>query len=105
MRQRHREAWALTEVVFDYASQHTGFFVAEQHAHSIQSIHSCCCIVQIGIFPGDMAKICPHTSTGRADYFGPAVNRAARLLCAAKAGQILVSSIFLVTYSCSAVHQ
>lgn len=46
--------------------------------------------VQVGIFPGQMAKICPHTSTGRADYFGPAVNRAARLLCAAKGGQILV---------------
>ena len=64
----------------------------------IQLIYLCYCIVQIGIFPGDMAKICPHTSTGRADYFGPAVNRAARLLCAAKAGQILVSSIFLITY-------
>ena len=37
-----------------------------------------------------MAKICPHSSTGRADYFGSAVNRAARLLCAAKAGQVLV---------------
>ena len=47
-------------------------------------------VMQIGIFPGHMAKICPHTSTGRADYFGPAVNRAARLLCAAKGGQILV---------------
>ena len=70
---------------------------------SIESL--CCCIVQIGIFPGDMAKICPHTSTGRADYFGPAVNRAARLLCAAKAGQILVSSIFLFTGLCSAVQK
>ncbi len=47
-------------------------------------------LAQVGIFPGHMAKICPHTSTGRADYFGPAVNRAARLLCAAKGGQVLV---------------
>lgn len=37
-----------------------------------------------------MAKICPHGTTGRADYFGSAVNRAARLLCAAQAGQVLV---------------
>ncbi len=37
-----------------------------------------------------MAKICPHGTTGRADYFGTAVNRAARLLCAAQAGQVLV---------------
>ena len=48
------------------------------------------CLRQAGIVPGKMAKICPHTSTGRADYFGSAVNRAARLLCAAKAGQVLV---------------
>lgn len=48
------------------------------------------CLCQAGIVPGKMTKICPHTSTGRADYFGSAVNRAARLLCAAKAGQVLV---------------
>ena len=47
-------------------------------------------LLQVGIVPGKMAKICPHSSTGRADYFGSAVNRAARLLCAAKAGQVLV---------------
>ncbi|DBA91536.1 TPA: hypothetical protein ACH3X1_003159 [Trebouxia sp. C0004] len=50
---------------------------------------------KVGIFPGHMAKICPHTSTGRADYFGPAVNRAARLLCAAKGGQVLVEETFM----------
>ena len=37
-----------------------------------------------------MVKICPHNSTGRADYFGAVVNRAARLLCAAKPGQVLI---------------
>ena len=46
--------------------------------------------LQVGIVPGKMAKICPHTSTGRADYFGSAVNRAARLLCAAQGGQVLI---------------
>ncbi|KAA6421082.1 MAG: serine threonine kinase [Trebouxia sp. A1-2] len=47
-------------------------------------------MAKIGIVPGMMAKICPHGTTGRADYFGSAVNRAARLLCAAQAGQVLV---------------
>ena len=57
----------------------------------MQSVLAHCHVsAQAGIVPGRMAKICPHTSTGRADYFGPAVNRAARLLCAAKAGQVLV---------------
>ena len=37
-----------------------------------------------------MVKICPHNSTGRADYFGAVVNRAARLLVAAKPGQVLI---------------
>ena len=59
-------------------------------------------MMQVGIFPGHMAKICPHTSTGRADYFGPAVNRAARLLCAAKGGQVLVSLSFTAVCRLSA---
>ena len=42
-----------------------------------------------------MTKICPHTSTGRADYFAPVVNRAARLLCAANAGQTLVEALVM----------
>lgn len=48
--------------------------------------------MQVGIVHGEMTKICPHTSTGRADYFGSVVNRAARLLCAATAGQTLVEA-------------
>ncbi|DBA84440.1 TPA: hypothetical protein ACH3X1_006072 [Trebouxia sp. C0004] len=47
-------------------------------------------MAKVGIVPGKMAKICPHGTTGRADYFGSAVNRAARLLCAAQVGQVLV---------------
>ena len=42
--------------------------------------------------PGVLEKVCPHSSTGRADYFGSTVNRAARLLLAAKPGQILVEA-------------
>lgn len=48
--------------------------------------------MQVGIVHGEMTKICPHTSTGRADYFGSVVNRAARLLCAATAGQTLIEA-------------
>ena len=48
--------------------------------------------LQVGLVHGKMMKICPHTSTGRADYFGTTVNKAARLLYAANAGQILVEA-------------
>ncbi|GFR40333.1 hypothetical protein Agub_g875, partial [Astrephomene gubernaculifera] len=34
--------------------------------------------------------VVPHATTGRADYFGALVNRAARLMAGAKAGQILL---------------
>ena len=31
--------------------------------------------VKMGIYEGRPNRICPHTTTGRADYFGPFVNR------------------------------
>jgi len=31
--------------------------------------------VKMGIYEGRPTRICPHTTTGRADYFGPFVNR------------------------------
>ncbi|DBA93395.1 TPA: hypothetical protein ACH3X2_003664 [Trebouxia sp. C0005] len=65
--------------------------VKDENGHTLMKGLS----AKVGIFPGHMAKICPHTSTGRADYFGPAVNRAARLLCAAKGGQVLVEETFM----------
>lgn len=43
---------------------------------------------KVGIFRGAMNKIVPHSTAGRADYFGPAVNRAARVLAAAQEGQV-----------------
>ena len=49
-------------------------------------------IVQVALVPGILEKACPHSSTGRADYFGSTVNRAARLLLAAKPGQILAEA-------------
>ena len=48
--------------------------------------------LQVALVHGGLEKICPHSSTGRADYFGSTVNRAARLLCAAKPGQILAEA-------------
>ena len=30
---------------------------------------------KMGIYEGVPTRICPHTTTGRADYFGPLVNR------------------------------
>jgi hypothetical protein len=38
---------------------------------------------------GEITRIIPHRATGRADYFGPPVNRAARFLAASAPGQIL----------------
>jgi len=32
-------------------------------------------LMQVGLVHGKMQKICPHFSTGRADYFGSTVNR------------------------------
>ena len=60
------------------------------NAPSIDSTTERFTAFQAGLAPGKMVKICPHNSTGRADYFGAVVNRAARLLCAAKPGQVLV---------------
>ncbi|KAL3161919.1 hypothetical protein ABBQ38_009004 [Trebouxia sp. C0009 RCD-2024] len=44
---------------------------------------------KVSVFHGQMTRIVPHTTTGRADYFGLAVNRAARFLGAACGGQVL----------------
>ncbi|KAK9845584.1 hypothetical protein WJX84_001129 [Apatococcus fuscideae] len=54
-------------------------------------------VARIGIAEGPMIKICPHKATGRADYFGQAVNRAARLREAAGPGQIVVEGTMLET--------
>ena len=41
--------------------------------------------VKMGIYEGRPTRICPHTTTGRADYFGPFVNRQALPHCTAVA--------------------
>ncbi|KAL3130102.1 hypothetical protein ABBQ38_008418 [Trebouxia sp. C0009 RCD-2024] len=47
---------------------------------------------KVALVHGILEKVCPHNSTGRADYFGSTVNRAARLLCVAKPGQMLAEA-------------
>ncbi|KAK9864492.1 hypothetical protein WJX84_005112 [Apatococcus fuscideae] len=44
----------------------------------------------IGMVHGPMVTVCPHKSTGKADYFGSTVNRAARVWAAAQDGQVLL---------------
>lgn len=43
----------------------------------------------VGIYSGPIDRVIPHVKTGRADYFGQPVNRAARLMSAARGGQIV----------------
>ncbi|PNW77776.1 hypothetical protein CHLRE_10g451250v5 [Chlamydomonas reinhardtii] len=45
---------------------------------------------KVGIFTGVPLSVVPHATTGRADYFGALVNRAARLMAGAKGGQTLL---------------
>ena len=47
--------------------------------------------VRAGVHAGEPLCI-PDSATGRPDYYGPAVNRAARIAAAAHGGQVLVSS-------------
>ncbi|KAK9835452.1 hypothetical protein WJX74_000339 [Apatococcus lobatus] len=46
----------------------------------------------VGICHGPVIKVCPHSTTGRADYFGTTLNRAARIFNAAQAGQVLLET-------------
>ncbi|MCJ1427724.1 hypothetical protein MMC29_005629 [Sticta canariensis] len=47
--------------------------------------------VRMGMCEGSPTSVMPHTTSGRADYFGPFVNRAARYgNAAARGGQIMV---------------
>ena len=45
---------------------------------------------RIGIYAGLIDRVTPHPKSGRADYFGQPVNRAARLMTAGHGGQVLL---------------
>lgn len=45
--------------------------------------------VKTGVYKGHPRSITPHSTTGRADYWGPLVNRAARMMAGARGGQLL----------------
>jgi len=48
--------------------------------------------VKIGMASGSVMKKVPNAVTGRADYFGPLLNLAARIKSEAAGGQVLVDS-------------
>merc|ERR1712176_33549 len=45
---------------------------------------------KVGILSGPFTSMGPHKTTGMADYFGPIVNRAARVASACELGQVCV---------------
>ncbi|GLI69538.1 hypothetical protein VaNZ11_014183 [Volvox africanus] len=50
---------------------------------------------RVGIYAGAIDRVTPHAKTGRADYFGQPVNRAARLMTAALGGQVVLDQNLL----------
>ncbi|KAF5841955.1 nucleotide cyclase [Dunaliella salina] len=50
---------------------------------------------RVGIYGGTIDRVTPNHKTGRADYFGQPVNRAARLMSAASGGQTLCEQRFM----------
>jgi class 3 adenylate cyclase len=50
-------------------------------------------LIQVGIHEGPFSSLVPHKVTGRADYFGKVVNRAARVAGAAHPGTVVVAVV------------
>ncbi|KAL7533230.1 hypothetical protein ACHAWF_004399 [Thalassiosira exigua] len=48
---------------------------------------------KVGILSGPFTSMGPHKTTGMADYFGPIVNRAARVASNCKPGQVCVGTV------------
>ncbi|KAK9843076.1 hypothetical protein WJX74_006588 [Apatococcus lobatus] len=63
-------------------------------------------LAKIGMAEGPMTKVCPHKATGRIDYFGQCVNRAARLQAAAFAGETVMDHHIMdqIMQDCAAHH-
>lgn len=49
-------------------------------------------LVKVGVHEGEFTSMGPHQTTGRADYFGKVVNRAARVAGAAELGQVYLGT-------------
>ena len=60
--------------------------------------------VKMGIYEGRPTRICPHTTTGRADYFGPFVNRQA-LPPVQPLSAVLVAQLWPSLHSCGPTQQ
>mmetsp|Transcript_22804 Transcript_22804/g.59590 ORF Transcript_22804/g.59590 Transcript_22804/m.59590 type:complete len:2664 (-) Transcript_22804:127-8118(-) len=82
-------AASIAEEVLDRCKipSHTWQAVAQQ---LVKGVHA-----RVGIYGGTIDRVTPNHKTGRADYFGQPVNRAARLMSAASAGQTLCEQRFM----------
>ncbi|CAG9461590.1 unnamed protein product [Pedinophyceae sp. YPF-701] len=57
--------------------------------------------VRIGMYEGRPARVMPHPSSGRADYFGPLVNRAARVAAASQPEACATAPFDQIMRACS----
>ena len=60
--------------------------------------------VKMGIYEGRPTRICPHTTTGRADYFGPFVNRQALPPVPSLLAAALIAQLWPATSACYQGH-
>lgn len=61
--------------------------------------------VQLGLFRGAPAEVFPHGSSGRADYFGRVVNRAARFQATAYVGSLFLPTALMDEFFCTPLHK
>lgn len=61
--------------------------------------------VQLGLFRGAPAEVFPHGSSGRADYFGRLVNRAARFQATAYFGSLFLPTSLMDEFFSTALHK
>uniref|UniRef100_A0A7S3XCP8 Guanylate cyclase domain-containing protein n=1 Tax=Picocystis salinarum TaxID=88271 RepID=A0A7S3XCP8_9CHLO len=61
--------------------------------------------VQLGLFRGSPAEVFPHGSSGRADYFGRVVNRAARFQATAYVGSLFLPTTLMDEFFDTPLHK
>lgn len=91
------EIKAAREVSLQLPWQEADHSPSPSHAHTLADVDAGACPVLwrglracMGVFQDVPVAVCPHRSTGRADYFGTFVNRAARLMGASMGGEVLL---------------